>query len=55
LQGSVIAFLIILIPKSCSEFPVFNVSRTLEAYNKAHPPPTTIPYSMAALVAQIAS
>jgi len=55
LQGRVIAFLMILIPRSCSEFFPFNASRALDAYSKAHPPPTTIPYSIAALVAQIAS
>ena len=47
--------LIILIPRSCSEFYPFKLSRTLEAYNKAQPPPTTIPYSIAAFVAHIAS
>jgi hypothetical protein len=33
----------------------YKSSKILEAYNKAHPPPITIPSSTAALVAQIAS
>ena len=33
----------------------FKSANTLEAYNKAHPPPTTIPSSTAALVAFKAS
>ena len=49
------AFLIILIPKACSEFNGFKLLSALEAYRRAHPPPTTIPYYKAALVAQIAS
>lgn len=55
LQGKEIALLMILIPKSCSEFFPFNVYKTFEAYKRAQPPPITIPYSIAARVAQIAS
>ena len=55
LQGSEIAFLIMLMPKACSELMGFKLLRALAAYSRAHPPPTTIPYSKAALVAQIAS
>jgi hypothetical protein len=43
------------IPKACSEFIGFKLLRARAAYNKAHPPPITIPSSKAALVAQIAS
>lgn len=49
------AFLIILIPKACSELIGFRLLRALAAYKRAQPPPTTIPYSKAALVAHIAS
>lgn len=49
------ALLMILMPKSCSEFCPFKVSKALEAYSKAQPPPTTTPSSIAALVAQMAS
>ena len=45
----------ILMPRSCSWFYPLSVSKILPAYNKAQPPPMTIPSSMAALVAQIAS
>ena len=55
LHGRVIAFLIILIPKACSELIGFKLLRALAAYKRAQPPPTTIPYSKAALVAHIAS
>jgi len=33
----------------------FKLFRTLPAYSNAHPPPTTKPYSLAALIAQTAS
>lgn len=55
LHGREMAFLMIFIPRSCSELAPLSLSKALPAYSKAQPPPTTIPSSMAALVAQIAS
>lgn len=52
------AFWIILIPAtypSVNDASLVKASKPLEAYNKATPPPGTIPSEMAALVAQRAS
>jgi hypothetical protein len=58
LRGILIAYWIILIPAtspSDKSFLFFKASSVLEAYNKAAPPPTTIPSEIAALVAHKAS
>lgn len=55
LQGILMAFLTISIPTYWSKFSAFKVSNIFEAYNKADPPPTTIPSSTAALVEHKAS
>lgn len=55
LHGREMAFLMMLIPRACSELAALRLFKARAAYNKAHPPPTTIPSSRAALVAQMAS
>mmetsp|Transcript_36459 Transcript_36459/g.32722 ORF Transcript_36459/g.32722 Transcript_36459/m.32722 type:complete len:325 (-) Transcript_36459:69-1043(-) len=55
LHGILIAFLTMSIPTFWSKLSPFKFSRTLEAYKRAQPPPTTIPSSTAALVALRAS
>jgi hypothetical protein len=55
IKGLLIDTFTISIPFCWSKFSPFNVSNTFEAYNKAEPPPGTIPSSAAALVAHKAS
>mmetsp|Transcript_10572 Transcript_10572/g.1664 ORF Transcript_10572/g.1664 Transcript_10572/m.1664 type:complete len:260 (+) Transcript_10572:322-1101(+) len=55
LQGILMDFLTMSIPTYWSKLSHFKFSNILEAYNKAAPPPTTIPSSTAALVEHKAS